>query len=78
MGESTKFYLDIYKQLIYRIRYLDIRLKTNSEKEILLSHDRFEFTNKKLEINTFKCDIFDKVIDFLHYNPSETVYTFKK
>jgi len=39
--------LDIYEQLLHGIRYFDIRLETNKDKEIYLTHEKFDCTNKK-------------------------------
>ncbi|ORX35517.1 PLC-like phosphodiesterase [Piromyces finnis] len=65
--------LDIYQQLMHGIRYLDIRLETNPKKQIYLTHDKFDCINKKTNDLYYLSNVFDEAINFLHYNPSETV-----
>jgi len=45
---------------------------------IYVSHDKFDCTNKKIVDKYYLNDIFDEIIDFLFYNPSETVVVYLK
>jgi len=65
--------LDIYEQLLYGIRYLDIRLETNEHQQIYLNHEKFDCWNKKTHARYLLSDAFDETIEFLYNNPSETV-----
>ena len=65
--------LDIYEQLFKGIRYLDVGLETNEEKEIYLTHEKFDCYNKKTGEKYYLSDVFDEVIDFLHIYSNETV-----
>ena len=65
--------LDIYEQLLHGIRYLDIRLESNKDLDIYLTHNMFDCTNRKTGDLYYLKDVFDEIIDFLYFNPSETV-----
>jgi len=41
------------ERLLHGIRFFDIRIETNKDKEIYVTHERFDCTNKKLVINIF-------------------------
>jgi len=56
--------LDIYEQLIHGIRYFDIRIETNSDKEIYISHGGLNCINKKTGNLYYLSDVFDEVIEF--------------
>jgi len=51
--------LDIYKQLLNGIRYFDIRLETNDDKEIYISHGYISSINKKTGKKYYLSDIFE-------------------
>ena len=65
--------LDIKDQLFNGIRYLDIRIETNGDHEMYISHWYIDSKNKKTGKNYFISDIFDETIEFLHKNSNETV-----
>ncbi|ORX38117.1 PLC-like phosphodiesterase, partial [Piromyces finnis] len=65
--------LDITEQLEKGIRYLDIRLETNKEKEIYLSHGILDCHNKKTGGKYYLKEVFDEIIYFLNKNNKETV-----
>ncbi|KAG4103123.1 hypothetical protein H8356DRAFT_1376374 [Neocallimastix lanati (nom. inval.)] len=75
-GHPNARYYDIdYKnnRALTEFGYLDIRLETNKYKEIYLSHDIYDNTNKKTGEKYYLKDVFDEAIDFLHINSQETV-----
>jgi len=56
--------LNIYEQLMNGIRYFDIRIKTNSDKEIYLTHNKFGYINRNIGRKYYLKDVFDEAIEF--------------
>ena len=65
--------LDIYEQLLNGIRYLDIRLETNDDKEVYISHGYMDSINKKTGEKYYLSDIFDECVMFLKNNDKEFI-----
>ncbi|OUM58871.1 Non-catalytic module family DOC2, partial [Piromyces sp. E2] len=65
--------LDITEQLQNGIRYLDIRIETNKDKQIYLSHEFADCYNRKTKDKYYLKDVFDEVVNFLRDNTEETI-----
>ncbi|KAG4102273.1 PLC-like phosphodiesterase, partial [Neocallimastix lanati (nom. inval.)] len=65
--------LDIYEQLLNGIRYLDIRLETNDDKKIYISHGYIDSINKKTGKKYYLSDIIDECVMFLKNNDKEFI-----
>ncbi|ORX54173.1 PLC-like phosphodiesterase [Piromyces finnis] len=65
--------LNIFEQMMNGIRYFDIRIKTNKNKEIYLSHDVFDCMNRDTGKKYYLEDVFDEAIEFLGNNSGEAI-----
>ncbi|OUM61996.1 hypothetical protein PIROE2DRAFT_11811 [Piromyces sp. E2] len=65
--------LDIYEQLFHGIRYFDIRIEKNKDKEIYHTHEKFDCINKKTNEKYYLSDVFNETIEFLHHFNNETI-----
>jgi hypothetical protein len=65
---------NIYDQLMNGVRYFDIRLESNDEKEeIYLTHGGLDCMNRNTGKKYYLSDVFNEAIDFLHLYEKETV-----
>ncbi|ORX53032.1 PLC-like phosphodiesterase, partial [Piromyces finnis] len=65
--------LNITEQLQHGIRYLDIRLETNKNMELYLSHGSLDCYNKVTGGKYYLSEVFDEIINFLNKHNTETV-----
>ena len=70
--------MDITQQLEAGIRYLDLRLETNEDKKIYLSHNGIDCYNEKTGGLYYLSDVFDEIIQFLNKYNKETVIVHSK
>ncbi|ORX53031.1 hypothetical protein BCR36DRAFT_237083, partial [Piromyces finnis] len=59
--------------LQHGIRYLDIRLETNKNMELYLSHGSLDCYNKVTGGKYYLSEVFDEIINFLNKHNTETV-----
>jgi len=65
--------LNITEQLYHGIRYLDVRLETNKNRELYLSHSEIDCLNKVTGENYYLSEVLDETVKFLNNHVNETV-----
>ncbi|OUM57092.1 hypothetical protein PIROE2DRAFT_65196 [Piromyces sp. E2] len=65
--------VSIYEQMMNGIRYFDIRIETNKDKEIYLTHDKLDCINRNTGKKYYLEDVFNEAVEFLGNNPNETI-----